>query len=303
MERDCFYPRIADRDAPVTWAEKGQPDAWGRARAKAKQVLATHHPAYLTPEAAARIQGGVNILLEAWAMVALSRQDRQRIPDPRHGKMAGVDHLRAQESRRRRDRPARTAGDQAEDRRGNTAAVSRYARRHHRPPAGRDGGRSAYRSARLARAASVPRPERPSCRRGMIPVWPRDEAPTLALIRAAKAGDTGPTAQRARADLAVALAPRCDHLIVACTELSLPPSGWTDAWSRPSRILREATALVMWRPFARTSSGLLRAMCRSGKRACQRTDRQAKDHATSRDRVGRVLNKRTPSRLRHWQDR
>ena len=64
MERDYFYPKLADRDAPVTWAEKGQPEAWGRARAAAKQVLATYHPQYLSAEAEARIRGEFKILLE-----------------------------------------------------------------------------------------------------------------------------------------------------------------------------------------------------------------------------------------------
>jgi trimethylamine--corrinoid protein Co-methyltransferase len=31
MQRDYFYPTIADRVAPVTWDEKGRPDAWGSA--------------------------------------------------------------------------------------------------------------------------------------------------------------------------------------------------------------------------------------------------------------------------------
>ena len=47
MERDYFYPVLADRDPPVTWAEKGAPDAWGRAKETARSVLATHHPRYL----------------------------------------------------------------------------------------------------------------------------------------------------------------------------------------------------------------------------------------------------------------
>jgi trimethylamine--corrinoid protein Co-methyltransferase len=48
MERDYFYPKLADRDAPITWAEKGAPDIWGRARDAARAVLATHHPDYLS---------------------------------------------------------------------------------------------------------------------------------------------------------------------------------------------------------------------------------------------------------------
>jgi trimethylamine--corrinoid protein Co-methyltransferase len=65
MERDYFYPKLADRDAPVTWAEKGRPEAWGRARNKAKEILANHHPQYLAPDIEARIRSEFNILLEA----------------------------------------------------------------------------------------------------------------------------------------------------------------------------------------------------------------------------------------------
>ena len=48
MERDYFYPLLADRDEPRTWAEKGAQDAWSRARAKAQAILRNHHPNYLT---------------------------------------------------------------------------------------------------------------------------------------------------------------------------------------------------------------------------------------------------------------
>lgn len=58
-------------------------------------------------------------------------------------------------------------------------------------------------------------------RAGMVPIWPGDEGPVLALIRRVKAGDTGPGAMQAMADLAAAMAGQCDHLLVACTELSL----------------------------------------------------------------------------------
>jgi len=64
MERDYFYPKLADRDAPITWAEKGQPDAWGKARGKARNILANHHPQYVDPEIEARLRGEFNILLE-----------------------------------------------------------------------------------------------------------------------------------------------------------------------------------------------------------------------------------------------
>ena len=65
MERDYFYPKIANRDPPVTRAEQGQPDAWGRARDIAKRTLETHHPAYLPPDAEKRIRDEFNILLKA----------------------------------------------------------------------------------------------------------------------------------------------------------------------------------------------------------------------------------------------
>ncbi len=63
MERDYFYPKIANRDPPIAWKEQGQPDAWGRARDVARQTLATHHPDYLSEDAEKRIRDEFNILL------------------------------------------------------------------------------------------------------------------------------------------------------------------------------------------------------------------------------------------------
>ncbi len=62
MERDYFYPSIADRDNPKTWEDKGAPSAWELARQKAKEVLNEHHPNYLTPEQDAAIRAKFNIL-------------------------------------------------------------------------------------------------------------------------------------------------------------------------------------------------------------------------------------------------
>jgi trimethylamine--corrinoid protein Co-methyltransferase len=62
MERDYFYPTIADRDAPVVWAERGAPDAWAVAREKAREILASHQPDYLTPQQDADIRSRFNIL-------------------------------------------------------------------------------------------------------------------------------------------------------------------------------------------------------------------------------------------------
>ncbi len=50
MERDYFYPLLADRSAPRSWVESGAPDAWDMARKRAREILRDHHPAYLTPD-------------------------------------------------------------------------------------------------------------------------------------------------------------------------------------------------------------------------------------------------------------
>ncbi|MEO0390387.1 MAG: trimethylamine methyltransferase family protein [Pseudomonadota bacterium] len=48
MERDYFYPTLADRDAPRAWEENGAQDAWTRANARAREILKTHTPNYLS---------------------------------------------------------------------------------------------------------------------------------------------------------------------------------------------------------------------------------------------------------------
>ncbi len=62
MERDYFYPELADRDDPKTWADKGAPDAWEMARAKARDVLESHRPSYLSDDADAAIRKQFKIL-------------------------------------------------------------------------------------------------------------------------------------------------------------------------------------------------------------------------------------------------
>ncbi len=61
MERDYFYPALADREQPVTWAENGSTDAWTRAREKARVILAEHEPDYLGTAADAAIRGAFPI--------------------------------------------------------------------------------------------------------------------------------------------------------------------------------------------------------------------------------------------------
>jgi trimethylamine--corrinoid protein Co-methyltransferase len=62
MERDYFYPPLADRDNPTVWGDSGAPTAWERARAKAREVLESHRPTYLTPEQDAEIRARFKIL-------------------------------------------------------------------------------------------------------------------------------------------------------------------------------------------------------------------------------------------------
>jgi len=62
MERDYFYPDIADRNEPRTWAETGSTSAWERANFKAKKILSEHKPTYLTDEQEGAIRAEFNIL-------------------------------------------------------------------------------------------------------------------------------------------------------------------------------------------------------------------------------------------------
>ena len=63
MERDYFYPKLADRDAPKTWSDNGSTDAWQRARARVREVLQSHKPDYLSPDREAAIRSRFPILL------------------------------------------------------------------------------------------------------------------------------------------------------------------------------------------------------------------------------------------------
>ena len=66
MERDYFYPKLADRDAPITWAEKGAPDIWQRARDAARGILASHHPDYLS-------QGQIRAIKDRFPILPVKR--------------------------------------------------------------------------------------------------------------------------------------------------------------------------------------------------------------------------------------
>jgi len=62
MERDYYYPSLANREEPRSWAMNGAPDAWSVANAQARKILATHRPDYLTPEQDRAIKQRFNIL-------------------------------------------------------------------------------------------------------------------------------------------------------------------------------------------------------------------------------------------------
>ncbi len=64
MQRDYFYPPLADRDQPVVWAEKGAQDIRAVANAKAREILAAHHPDYLSAAADAAIRRRFEIFLD-----------------------------------------------------------------------------------------------------------------------------------------------------------------------------------------------------------------------------------------------
>ncbi|MCP9483225.1 trimethylamine methyltransferase family protein [Shimia sp. CNT1-13L.2] len=62
MERDYYYPDLADREEPRTWAQSGAQSAWDRARDTARRILADHQPQYLSPTQDAAIRDRFNIL-------------------------------------------------------------------------------------------------------------------------------------------------------------------------------------------------------------------------------------------------
>ncbi|MEO0545497.1 MAG: trimethylamine methyltransferase family protein [Pseudomonadota bacterium] len=62
MERDYFYPSLADRQEPRTWCENGAKDAWTVARERASTILKDHHPQYLSTAQDAAIRSRFNIL-------------------------------------------------------------------------------------------------------------------------------------------------------------------------------------------------------------------------------------------------
>ena len=64
MQRDYFYPPLANRDAPAVWEEGGAKDIRAAANAKAREILATHHPDYLSNAADRALRARHRILLD-----------------------------------------------------------------------------------------------------------------------------------------------------------------------------------------------------------------------------------------------
>ena len=95
-------------------------------------------------------------------------------------------------------------------------------------PPGARVGMLASPAVRLAKVFDVP-----FASSGLNQIFLPDDTGLLALIRRVKTGDTGDAAHKAMADIARTLAAQCDHLLIACTELSLLTSvltgmAWTD---------------------------------------------------------------------------
>ncbi|MGI9494028.1 MAG: trimethylamine methyltransferase family protein, partial [Geminicoccaceae bacterium] len=63
MQRDYFYPTLADRADPRSWAENGASTLWERARHRAREVLTGHFPAYLDRSTDAKIRDRFEIKL------------------------------------------------------------------------------------------------------------------------------------------------------------------------------------------------------------------------------------------------
>lgn len=63
MERDYLYPRLADRQDPRTWAERGALTAWDRARDAVRAILDEHHPDHLSHAQDSAIRSTFPILL------------------------------------------------------------------------------------------------------------------------------------------------------------------------------------------------------------------------------------------------
>ncbi|MFT5506162.1 MAG: trimethylamine--corrinoid protein Co-methyltransferase [Gammaproteobacteria bacterium] len=63
MKSDYIYPEIADRQPPYDWKEAGSLDMRDRGRIKAREILGSHYPQYITDQQDQWIRERYNILL------------------------------------------------------------------------------------------------------------------------------------------------------------------------------------------------------------------------------------------------
>ena len=68
MQRDYYYPKLANRDDPRSWNDSGAPDIWSRARETVRTRLAEHYPAHLSAAADRTIRDRFPIHLPVSAM-------------------------------------------------------------------------------------------------------------------------------------------------------------------------------------------------------------------------------------------
>ncbi len=74
MERDYYYPAIANRDTPAVWNESGAPDAWTTARVKVHEILDSDQPNYLDNSAEKKIRDRWKIYLRRFRSEVHHRQ-------------------------------------------------------------------------------------------------------------------------------------------------------------------------------------------------------------------------------------
>lgn len=48
MESEYVYPELSDRDPPGAWEETGSQDALQRAQVRAREILSSHYPNYIS---------------------------------------------------------------------------------------------------------------------------------------------------------------------------------------------------------------------------------------------------------------
>ncbi|MEX0347278.1 MAG: trimethylamine methyltransferase family protein [Rhizobiaceae bacterium] len=70
MQRDYYYPELADRNAPRVWEEAGAPDFWARTREKARETLSKHFPAHIDPAVDNQIRERYKIVIPPHRMTA-----------------------------------------------------------------------------------------------------------------------------------------------------------------------------------------------------------------------------------------